>query len=181
MCVPESSGFVRILSTPLLRPEFEGLKDLEEVIPPELMSDSHQNFLTHLKLSLAGLPDRRITEEMVGAVVHPFMQEVEQMHTTIVKRIWIDVILSSGATFFTLGLLLFLSWALKLGKHYAMRKFVERFRRRNGDTAGGAAMQLGNIKTAQEEVIVQQKSEKKSARPKSSQGETSSKKSLAKN
>ena len=52
---------MRILPTPLLRPLLEGLKDLE-VIPPELMGDVHQNFLSHLKLNLAGVPDRRISE-----------------------------------------------------------------------------------------------------------------------
>ena len=56
-CIQESSGIVRILPTRLLRPLFEGLKLLEEVIPPELMGDVHQNLLTHLKLNLAGLPD----------------------------------------------------------------------------------------------------------------------------
>ena len=60
----------------MLRPLFEGLKDLEDVIPTELMGDVHQNLLSHLKLNLAGLPDRRITEEMLAAVVQPFMQEV---------------------------------------------------------------------------------------------------------
>ena len=87
-CIQESSDIVRILPTPLLRPLFEGLKDLEEVIPPELMGDIHQNMLSHLKLNLAGLPDRRITEKMLAAVVQPFMQEVEEVHATIVKKIW---------------------------------------------------------------------------------------------
>ena len=85
-CIQEPSDIVRILPTPLLRPLFEGLKDLEDVIPPELMGDVHQNLLSHLKLNLAGLPDRRITEEMLAAVVQPFMQEVEEVHTTIVKK-----------------------------------------------------------------------------------------------
>ena len=86
-CIQESSDVVRILPTPLLRPLFEGLKDLEDVIPPELMGDVHQNLLSHLKLNLAGLPDRRITEEMLAAVVQPFMQEVEEVHTTISKKL----------------------------------------------------------------------------------------------
>ena len=80
--IQESSDNVRILPTPLLRPLFEGLKNLEDVIPPELMGDVHQNLLSHLKLNLAGLPDRRITEEMLAAVIQPFMQEVKQVHTT---------------------------------------------------------------------------------------------------
>ena len=51
------------------------------------MGDVHQSLLSHLKLNLAGLPDRRITEEMLAAVVQPFMQEIEEVHTTIVKKI----------------------------------------------------------------------------------------------
>ena len=95
-CTQESNDILRILTTPLLRPLFEGLKELEEVIPPELMGDVHQNLLSHLKLNLAGLPDRRIIEEMLAAVVRPFMQEVEEVHKTIVKKIWRDVILPCG-------------------------------------------------------------------------------------
>ena len=114
-CIQESSVIVQILPTPLLRPLFEGLKELEEVIPPELMGDVHQNLLSHLKLNLAGLPDRRITEEVLAAVVQPFMQEVELVYTTIVK-IWRDVILPCGATLITLVLLLLLGWAIKMGK-----------------------------------------------------------------
>ena len=87
---------------PLLGLAFEGLKELEEVIPPELMGDVHQKLLSHLKLNLAGLLDRRTTEEMQAAVVRPFMQEVEEVHTTIVKKIWRDVILPCGATLITL-------------------------------------------------------------------------------
>ena len=179
-CIQESSDIVRILPTPLLRPLFEGLKELEEVIPPELMGDVHQNLLSHLKLNLAGLPDRRITEEMLAAVVQPFMQEVEEVHTTIVKKIWRDVILPFGATLITLGLLLLLGWALKLGKLYAMKKYMERFRCNEEETAVAAALQLCDIDAAQEERVLEKESEKKSAPPKIFQGETSSKKSLPK-
>ena len=42
------------------------------------MGDVYHNLLSHLKLILAGLPDRRITEEMLAAVVRPFMQAVEK-------------------------------------------------------------------------------------------------------
>ena len=136
---------VRILQTPLLRPLFEGLKKLEEVIPPELMGDVHQNFLSHLKFNLAGLPDRRIAEEMLAAVVQPFMQEVEEVHTTIVKKIWRDVTLPCGATLITLGLLLLLGWALKMGNLYAMKNNVERFRHNDEKTAAAAALELSNI------------------------------------
>ena len=113
------------------------------------MGDVHQNLLSHLKLNLAGLPDRRITEEMLAAVEQPFMQEVEEVHTTIVKKIWRDVILPCGATLITLGLLLLLGWALKMGKLYAMKKYVERFRSNDEETAAAAAFQLSNIDAAQ--------------------------------
>ena len=145
------------------------------------MGDVHQNFLSHLKLNSAGLPDRRITEEMLAAVVQPFIQEVEEVHTTIVKKIWRDVILPCGATSITLGLLLLLGWALKLGKLYAMKKYVERFRRNDEEIAAAAALELSNIDAAQEESVLEKESSKKSAPPKSSQGETSSKKSSLKN
>ena len=179
-CIQESSDIVRILPTPLLRPLFEGLKELEEVIPPELMGDVHQNLLLHLKLNLAGLPDRRITEENLAAVVQPFMQEVEEVHTTIVRKIWRDVILLCGATLITLGLLFLLGLALKMGKLYAMKKYVERFRSSDAETAAAAALEFNNIDGAQESVL-EKESAKKSAPPKISQGETSSKKSLPKN
>ena len=144
------------------------------------MGDVHQNLLSHLKLNLAGLPDRRITEEMLAAVVQPFMQEVGEVHTTIVKKIWRDVILPCGATLITLGLLLLLGWALKMGKLYAMKKYVEKFRCNDEETAAAAALELSNIDGEQESVL-EKESAKKSAPPKISQGETSSKKSLPKN
>ena len=180
-CIQESSDIVRILPTPLLRPLFEVLIELEEVIPPGLMGDVHQNLLLHLKLNLAGLADRRITEEMLAAVVHPFVEEVKEVHITIVKKIWRDVNLPCGATMITLGLLLLLGWALKMGKLYAMRKYVERFRCNDEKTAAAAALELSNIDAAQEENVLEKESAKKSAPPKISQGETSSKKSLLKN
>ena len=117
---------MRFLPPPLLRPLFERLKQLEEVIIPDLMGDVYQTLLSHLKLNLAGLPDRRITEEMFAAVVQPFLQEVEESHTTIVKKVWRTIFLQCGATLLTLGLLLFLDRALKLGNLYAMKKYVER-------------------------------------------------------
>ena len=175
-CIQESSDIVRILPTPLMRPLFEGLKELEEVISHELMGDVHQSLLWHLKLNLAGLLDRRITDEMLAAVVRLFMQEVEEVHTTIVKKIWRDVILPGGATLVTLGLLLLLGWALKMRKLYAMKKYVERFRSSDKQTATATALHLSNIDAAQEKSVLTKESAKKSAPPKISQGETSSKK-----
>ena len=145
------------------------------------MGDAHQNLLSHLNLNLAGLPDRRITEEMLAAVVRPFMQEVEEVHTTIVKKIRRDVILPCGATLITLGLLLLLGWDLKMGKLYAMKKYVERFRSNDEETATAAALELSNIDAAQEESVLGKESAKKSTPSKESQGEMSSKKSLSKN
>ena len=69
------------------------------------------------------------------------MQEVEEVHTTIVKKIRRDVILPCGATLITLRLLLLLGWALKMGKLYAMKKYVERFRRNDEETAAAAALE----------------------------------------
>ena len=180
-CIQESSDIERILPTPLLRPLFEGLKKLEEVISPEVMGDVHQNLLSHLKLNLAGLHDRRITEEMLAAVVQPFIQEVEEVHTTIVKKIWRDVILPCAVTLFTLGLLLLLGWALKMGKLYAMKKYMEKFRCNDEETAAAAALQLTDIDAVQEKNVLEKESAKKTAPPKFSQGDTSSKKSVSKN
>ena len=179
-CIQVSSDIVRILPNALLRPLFEGLKGLKEVIPPELMGHVDQNLLSHLKLNLAGLLDRRIIEEMLAAVVQPFMQEVEEVHTTIMKKIWRDCILPSGATLITLGLLLMLGWALKMGKLYAMKIYVERFRSSDEETAAPAALDLSNIDAAQDENVSEKESANKSAPPKISQGITSSKKSLRK-
>ena len=180
-CIQESSDIVRILPTPLLRPLFEGLKELEKVTPPEVMGDVHQNLLSHLKLNLSGLPDRRITEEMLAAVVQQFIQEVEEVHTTIVRKFWRDVILPCGATLISLRLLLLLGWALKMGKLYAKKKYMERFRCNDEETAAAAALQLSDIDAVKEESVLEKESAKKTAAPKSPQGETSSKKSLSKN
>ena len=109
------------------------------------------------------------------------MQEVEEVHTIIVKKIWRDVILPCGATLITLGLFLLLGWALKMGKLYAMKKYVERFRSSDEETAAAAALELSNIDAAQEENVLKKESAKKSVFPKISQGGTGSKKSLMKN
>ena len=66
-------------------------------------------------MNLAGLPYRRITEEMLAAIVRPFMQEFEEVHTAIVNKVWRNVMLLCGATVITLGQLILLAWALKMG------------------------------------------------------------------
>ena len=89
----DSSEIVRILPTPLLRPLFDNLKALEEVLPPSLMGDVHQELLSHLKSNLAVLPDRAVTEEMHDTVAKPFLVEVEKVHSRVIRKIWKDVIL----------------------------------------------------------------------------------------
>ena len=64
------------------------------------------------------------------------------------------------------GLLLLLGWALKMGKLYAMKKYVERFRRNDEETAAPAALELSNIDAAPEECVLGKESAKKSAPPK---------------
>ena len=104
---------------------------------------------------------------MLAAVVQPFMQEVEEVHTTIVKKIWRDVTLPCGATLITLGLLLLLGWALKMGNLYAMKNNVERFRHNDEKTAAAAALELSNIDEAQEESVLEKDSARMSAPRKS--------------
>ena len=62
-----------------------------------------------------------------------------------------------------------------------MKKFVERIRQSDEETAATAALELTNIDAAQEESVLEKENSKKSAPPNISQGETSSKKSLPKN
>ena len=62
-----------------------------------------------------------------------------------------------------------------------MKKYVERFRRNDEETAAAAALELNNIDAAQEERVLEKDSAKKSAPPKICQGETGSKKPLPKN
>ena len=102
-CNQESSDIVPILHTPLLRPLLERIKQSEEVDSPKLMGDVHQNLLSHLKLNLGGLPDRGISEDMLAAVVRPFLQEVEKVPQQPWRK-FRDVIVPSGATLLTLGL-----------------------------------------------------------------------------
>ena len=88
------------------------------------------------------------------------MQEVEEVRTTIVKKIKRDAILPRGATLISLELLFLLGWALKMGKLYAMKKYVERFRSSDKETAAAAALELSNIDAAQEESMLEKKNTK---------------------
>ena len=67
-----------------------------------------------------------------------------------------------------------------MGKLYTMKKYLERFRSNDEETAAAAVLEMSNIDGAQESVS-EKGSAKKSAPPKISQGETSSKKSQTKN
>ena len=99
----DSSEIVRILPTPLLQPLFDNLKSLEEVIPPSLMGDVHQESLSRLRLNLSGLPDQAVTEEMLDAIEQPFLVvEVEKVHSTVIRKVWKDVILPCSVTLFVL-------------------------------------------------------------------------------
>ena len=127
------SEIVRIMPTPLLRPLFENLKELEGVIPPSLMGDVHQELLSHLKLNLAGLPDRAITEEMADAIAKPFLIEVEKVHSTVLKKVWTDVILPCVVTLIILTFLGILCWLVKRGQLYIMRACIQRLLRRGDE------------------------------------------------
>ena len=98
----DSSEIVRILPTPLLQPLFDNLKSLEEVIPPSVMGDVHQESLSRLRLNLSGLPDQAVTEEMLDAIAQPFPVEVEKVHSTVIRKVWKDVILPCSVTLFVL-------------------------------------------------------------------------------
>ena len=62
-----------------------------------------------------------------------------------------------------------------------MKKYMERFRCNDEETAAAAALEFSNIDAAQDERVLEKESAKKSAPPKYSQGETSSKKPSTKN
>ena len=62
-----------------------------------------------------------------------------------------------------------------------MKKYVERFRHNDEETAAAAALDLSNIDAAPEENVLEKESAKEFFPLKTSQGETSSKKSLPKN
>ena len=51
-----------------------------------------------------------------------------------------------------------LGWALKMGKLYAIKEYVERFRRNDEETAAAAALELSNIDAAQEERVLEKES-----------------------
>ena len=139
-CLTESSKVVRILPTPLLRSLFDKLKEFEEVVAPELMGDIHQELLMHLKLNLAGLPDRSVTDEMLELIAQPFLQELKTVHTTLIRKVWRDVMLPCLATLLMLILAAAVAWAVRKGKLYAIRRFIEGTQRDEG-----AAVPLADV------------------------------------
>ena len=104
---------------------FDKLKEFEEVVAPELMGDIHQELLMHLKLNLAGLPDRSMTDEMLELIAQPFLQELKTVHTTLIRKVWRDVMLPCLATLLMLVLVAAVTWAVRKGKLYAVRRFIE--------------------------------------------------------
>ena len=131
-CLTESSKVVRILPTPLLRSLFCKLKEFEEVVARELMGDIHQEILMHLKLNLAGLPDRSVTDEMLELIAQPFLQELNTVQTTLIRKVWSDVMLPCLATLMMLVLAAAVTWAVRKRKLYAVHRFIEGTQRHEG-------------------------------------------------
>ena len=115
-CLTESSKVVRILSTSFLRSLFDKLKKFEEFVAPELMGDIHLKLLMHLKLNYAGLPDRSVTDEMLELIAPPFLQELKTVQTTLIRKVWCDVMLPYVSTRLMLVLAAAVTWALRRGK-----------------------------------------------------------------
>ena len=139
-CLTESSKVVRILPIPLLRSLFDKLKEFEEVVAPELMGDFHQELLMHLKLNLAGLPDRSVTDEMLELIAQPFLQELKTVNTTLFRKVWRDVMPPCLATLLMLVLAAAVTWAARKGELYAVGRFIEGTQRDEG-----AAVPLADV------------------------------------
>ena len=86
----------------------------------------------HLKLNLAGLPDRSVTDEMLDLIEQPFLHELKAVHTTLIKKVWRDVMLSCLATRLMLVLAASVIWAVRRGKLYAVRRIIEGTQRDEG-------------------------------------------------
>ena len=150
-CLAESSKVVRILPTPLLRSLFDKLKEFEEVVAPELMGDIHQELLMHLKINLAGLSDRSVTDEMLELIAQPFLQELKTVHTTLIRKVWRDVMLPCLATLLMLVLAAAVTWAVRKGKLYAIRSFIEGTQSDEGATVPLADVVAAATKEEEEE------------------------------
>ena len=124
-CFTECSKVVRILPTHILGSLFGKLKEFEEVVAPDLMGNIHQEFLMHMKLILAGLPDRSVTDEMLKLIAQPFLQELKTVHTTLIRKVWRDVMPPCLATLMMLFLAAAVTWAVKKGNLHAVRRIIE--------------------------------------------------------
>ena len=96
------------------------------------MGDIHQELLMHLKLNLAALPDRSVTDEMLELIEQPLLQELKTVHTTLIRKVWRDVMLPCLATLLMLILAAAVTWAVRKGKLYAVRRFIEGTERDEG-------------------------------------------------
>ena len=94
----------------------------------------------HLKLNLVGLSDRSVTNEMLELIAHPFLQELKTVHTTLIRKVWRDVMLPCLATLLTLVLAAAVTCAVRKRKLYAIRRFIERTQRDEG-----AAVPLADV------------------------------------
>ena len=85
------------------------------------MADILQDLLMHLKLNLAAFSDRSVTDEMLELIAQPFQQELNTLHTTLIRKVWRDVMLSYLATLLMLVLAAAVTWAVRKRKFYAVR------------------------------------------------------------
>ena len=102
------------------------MEELEEIIPPTLMGEVNQDLLSHLKLNLAGLLYRVITEEMLDAIAKPFLNEVEKVQTAVLKESIEKIVLPCVVMLIILILFGMLCWTINRGQLSIMQEFVRR-------------------------------------------------------
>ena len=78
-----------------------------------------------MKLNLDGLPDRSVTDEMLELIAQPILQEVKTVHTTLTRKVWRDVLLLCLTTLLILVSAAAVTWAVRRGKFYEVRRFIE--------------------------------------------------------
>ena len=69
---------------------------------------------------------------MLELIAQPFLQELKTVHTTLIKKVWRDVMLPCLATLLMLVLAAAITWAARKGKLYAVRRFIEGTQRDEG-------------------------------------------------
>ena len=77
---------------------------------------------------------------MLELIAQPFLQELKTVHTTLIRKVWRDVMLPCLATLLMLVLAAAVTWAARKGKLYAVRRFIEGTRRDEG-----AAVPLADV------------------------------------